>query len=140
MTDNEIKKALVCCILSECENCPHDEETACKENLNQEILDLINRQQAEIKEWKRVVETWQIQHEKEKAEIERLKKELNSKYKWENMLDKKIKEVKSEAVKEFAERLKERVILKSFDPLYGVRMCFSEGDIDNLVKGMVGDE
>lgn len=48
MRDSEIMKALECCILSECENCPHDGETACKENLNQEILDLIDRQRAEI--------------------------------------------------------------------------------------------
>lgn len=49
MTDNDIVKALECCICDECKSCPHDEETACVENLHQEAIDLINRQKAEIK-------------------------------------------------------------------------------------------
>lgn len=82
MTDAEIKKALECCAdeMGCAKGCPFfdKKKSKCKvaspygafEKL---LLDLINRQQSEIKEWKRVVETWQIQHEKEKAEIERLK-------------------------------------------------------------------
>lgn len=78
MTDAEIKKALVWHSNDEthCSGCPYEEHSVmhyCVDMVIQDALDLINRQQAEIKEWKRVVETWQIQHEKEKAEIERLK-------------------------------------------------------------------
>lgn len=45
---NDIKKALECCIFCECDDCPHDEETACKENLNQEAFNLIAQYEAEI--------------------------------------------------------------------------------------------
>jgi hypothetical protein len=126
MTDNEIVKALECCIKSshflECfENeCPCISEQGCKvgkETLYPYALDLINRQ---------------------KAEIERLKEQLNSKYKWENMLGKKIKEVKAEAIKEFAERLKEKKFElddQNEDIFYAVEVS----DIENLVKEMVGD-
>ncbi len=80
MTDNEIIKALKCCTGENCESCPaYTPDEKCVRITLEESLNLINRQQ---------------------AEIERLEKQLNSKYKWENMLDKKIKEVKSEAIKE----------------------------------------
>ncbi len=78
MTDKEIKRALECCgdegELHWCTECPYydKENDFCQEDLHRDALDLIIRQQAEIKEWKRVVETWQELHEKDKAEIERL--------------------------------------------------------------------
>lgn len=48
LTADEVKKGLECCILDECESCPHDDETACVENLHQEALDLINRYEEEL--------------------------------------------------------------------------------------------
>ena len=51
MTDNEIIKALECCILYKqicSENCPLCDVKSCKENLRKHCLDLINRQKAEI--------------------------------------------------------------------------------------------
>ena len=51
MTDNEIIKALECCILYKqisSENCPLCDVKSCKENLRKHCLDLITRQKAEI--------------------------------------------------------------------------------------------
>ena len=90
----------------------------CSANLNVEIIDLITRQQ---------------------SEIDRLNKEIQITKDAYTMLQTKIEIIKSEAIKEFAERLKE----KSFKAIrnYGltkdvVEIC----DIDNLLKEMVGEE
>ena len=48
LTDTEIVKALECCCVSECDECPYDEQTACVEILKEGALALINRQKAEI--------------------------------------------------------------------------------------------
>lgn len=48
MKANDVVKGLECCIFDDCENCPHDEETACVENLHQESVDLIKSFKAEI--------------------------------------------------------------------------------------------
>ena len=71
-------------------------------------------------------------------EVERLKKQLNSKYKWESMLDKKIKEVKAEAVKEFEERLKENTVTVKI----GKQTCkvITVEGIDYLVKEKAGEK
>ena len=131
MTDNEIIKALECCgdPYSICAECPIKDDHGCNEQLANYALDIIKRQQ---------------------AEIERLESANDKKFNQWNMLAEKTKQhyadlyneakdiLKSEAVKEFAERLKE----KSFKTIrnYGltkdvVEVC----DIDNLVKEMVGE-
>ena len=76
---------------------------------------------------------------RQQAEIEKLKEEIQITKDAYTMLQTKNEIIKSEAVKEFAERLKE----KSFKTIrnYGltkdvVEVC----DIDNLVKEMVGDK
>ena len=57
MTDNEIIKALECCIDCNCKECPCcriiDGGTYCTEIDEEEILDLINRQKAEIESLKK---------------------------------------------------------------------------------------
>ena len=89
MTDNEIIKALEYC-------------KDCSANLNVEIIDLINRQQ---------------------AEIERLEKHTEMYH-----------EVRAEAIKEFAEKLKKRFYL------IAGRCVVNVYQIDNLVKEIVGEE
>ena len=123
MTDNEIIKALECCTdesYENCNECPYsiDAERCERMKLLEDILDLINHQ---------------------KAEIERLKNEIQTTKDAYIMLQTKNEIIKSEAVKEFAERLKE----KSFKTIrnYGltkdvVEVC----DIDNIVKEMIGEQ
>lgn len=50
MTDNEIIKVVACCIKDDCENCPYSASGLfeCGEHFNEDVLNLINRQKAEI--------------------------------------------------------------------------------------------
>ena len=116
MSDNEIIKALECCgEMHECSVCPRYDRSNdfCMEDLHADALDLINRQ---------------------KAEIERLR---GSTIVNNIMKSQRIKrEAKAEAVKEFAERLKEKAI--TYYTIIG--HWVSVKDIDNLVKEMVGDK
>ena len=107
-------------------------------------LDLINHQNAEIERLQKEVNLVSIQfqdlqerYEEAQTEIERLK---GYPYATQVEVSKKLEsQIKSEAVKEFVERLKE----KSFETIrnYGltkdvVEVC----DIDNLVIEMVGEK
>ena len=108
MTDNEIIKALECCSHrgKGCDDCPVNYKTAefCFEDVMSDALDLINSQ---------------------KAEIERYLHSIK-------MLENDMQTAKSEAIKEFAERLKE--ILQFTDDSYE---CWEiEGYINDLVKEM----
>lgn len=47
MTDNEVIKAFECCNNDGCENCPN-RPTCCEIDITDEILNIINRQKAEI--------------------------------------------------------------------------------------------
>ena len=51
LTDTEIKKALECCILGDCQGCYYGDtdQRHCKDDLMQSALDLINRQEQLIK-------------------------------------------------------------------------------------------
>lgn len=129
MTDNDIKKALELCATLDsgnCKKCPCRE--ICKENdgtLTKSILDLINRQ---------------------KETIERLEKESNDKERaytdeyclrkeWQRRCRELLEEkqnAESEAIKEFAERLKEKL---QWDVEFDNKLVF-ESDIENLVKEM----
>lgn len=48
MNDEDIKKGLECCLIGECEGCPISKFSDCYEKLKDEVMSLINRQQAEI--------------------------------------------------------------------------------------------
>ena len=153
LTDNEIIKALKCCCKNNnCEGCPLDYLTCssqCVSELAIKSLDLINRLQSQNKDLAETVHNIQVKKDALFDKCEELKKEvvrLNA----ENMLtisernafrtsfydvSKQLKTVKSEAVKEFAERLKE-MSTQGFwetDAYVGVEQ------IDNLVKEMEGE-
>ena len=122
MTDNEIIKALECCSDDEpkfCSVCPYylqdKDNDYCREDMNKDALSIINRQ---------------------KAEIERLEDLGKCYYTSLQQIAKSNHEIKAEAIKEFAERLK-KVSAKRTRDVYGERIFFK--DIDNLVKEMVGD-
>ena len=133
MTDNEIIKALECCNgwNGRCLNCPLNREgTNCKEKLNSYTLDLINRLKMKNKEldernviYRGTVE-WQAKEiNRQKAENERLKKEVEDKERayndefclrkeWQSKCRELLKEkqiIGSEAIEKFAERLKEGI-------------------------------
>ena len=56
MNDADIKKALECCLISGCKNCPmYEKGYSCLEKAKEYTLDLINRQQAEIEKFKKVI-------------------------------------------------------------------------------------
>lgn len=118
MTDNEIIKALECCAKSSCKNCPENCGSAmCLKNLVIDSLDLINSQQ---------------------AEIERLQDFNENLQTGNTALSNEILEIKSEAIKEFAERLKGRLTGIGRSTIYG---NFEYGtiksyEIDDLVKEM----
>lgn len=107
ISDEAIIKALECCIKNDCDNCPFDSLLNYSDCLKG-FLDLINCQ---------------------KAEVERLQKE---KTKLHQLIPKMIKEAKSEAIKEFAERLKIFVIPQKADGY--TREIVLKSNIDNLVK------
>ena len=113
MTDNDIIKALEYCEgvdgISYCNDCPLFGDDNCVHIIAMESRKLINRQ---------------------KAEIERLMP-----FGCQVEVSKKIeKEIKSEAIKEFAERLKNEATVDD-DSIWWIAGV----DIDNLVKEMVGD-
>ena len=110
MTDNEIIKALECCKspIPMCDDCPVGESDMCFDFLKGYALDIINRQKAKIEELQgtlkfvrgtvaRLLET----SDKQQAKIEKLK-EAYAVYEETTGL----KQVRSDAIREFAERLK----------------------------------
>ena len=114
MTDNKIIKALECCNGwdGRCLNCPLNREgTNCKEKLNSYTLDLINRQKAE--------------NDSLKVDLAKCSIRLDNLYKTAD-------EIKSKAIKEFAERLKEKASRGFWNELAYADV----DDIDNLVKEM----
>ena len=149
MTDNEIIKAFKMHLLDnrDCELCPYGPAYyRCSIILLKDVLDLINRQQGEIEKLEKETQ------DKERAYNDEfcLRKEWQTKCQ-ELLKDKQT--TKSEAVKEFAERLKEQdgydnhvfddcaSILVPKEYLKGRDEKIKEvwTTIDNLVKEMVGE-
>lgn len=116
MTDKDIIKALKCCSYDnyQCDNCPYAYKTC---TVYKDAIDLINRQ---------------------KAEIERLRSMNRAKLATIHDLQIELKTAKSEAIKEFAERLKEKAYTYSSITGYKstvVDVC----EIDSVMEEMVGD-
>lgn len=136
MTDNEIIKAVGCCIgNTKCDECPMFRTQNCMNKVFGYALDLINRQKEKIKEFdeKLVIRRGLIDYQK--AEIEQWKEEAN-KYQnlWCIAVD-DIEKVKSEAIKEFAERLKENCY--TYSDICGYQSTVVDvNHINNLVKEM----
>lgn len=123
MSDNDIKKALECCIAdnaSRCGECAYIGIVGCCfKKMMPDALDLINRQQAEIERLQKDNEYILMQH--------KFDRRPNGDC-WNDVIEK----AKSEAIKDFAERLnKHSVYVDDYD-------CFmvSTESIDNLVKEM----
>ena len=149
MTDNEIIKALECCIGNEgnCDICPQHSKD-CVDELMQLALDLINRQKAEIERCENIIRLADKTIKKQSAEIERLAKGCGiiteEDENWYPSPLKTPEEIKAEAVKEFAERLKKVssscVAVNGDVEIYGTKTyTFKAVDLDKLVIEMVGD-
>lgn len=140
MTDNDIVKALECCVNGEdCLNCPLQEQFAdCKPMTG--ALDLINRQKAEIRSndegvqyLREKIAALSLYIDKKEQEIEDLRHEIRNleceKGQLEGTTEYLVEQAKVEGYKEFAERLKPRL---------GFGTYTSYEELDNLVKEMVG--
>ena len=114
MTDNEIIKALECCNDSNCHECPIE---GCTDDIFRNALDLINRQKEK--------------NESLKVDLAKCSIRLDNLYKTAD-------EIKSEAIKEFVERLKTLILSQLTCSTMGKKeayyLCLNE--IDNLVKEM----
>lgn len=99
-TDEQIIKALECCSTdvreNPCPKCAFYNKHRCSTLMLNAVSDLINRQNAEIERLKRIID------EKDK-EILGLQKRIIF---WREDLNYQPEKIKSEAIKEFAERLK----------------------------------
>lgn len=115
-TDEEIIRNYEWCIgctSDRCRECTMDEEGFCEEELQDLVLDLINRQKAEIEKLKGSTIVSNI------MESQRIKRKA-----------------KAEAYKEFAERLKSYLLLNK----KGEMSVISFENVDNLLKEMVGED
>ncbi len=124
MTDNDIIKALECCKTGACLSCPKWKNEYVAGECNDILhfaLGLINRQKAEIEELKKGFEVWRdIAHRETQY----------------------VSIAKAEAIKEFAERLKESAFECDVSFGYG-HEHYTEAvavvKIDNLLKELTGD-
>lgn len=135
MTDNEIKKALECCVESECEGCKYEYDTACKEYILHDCIRLIKQKQDEVKAYKHYYDECLKDLKKANAEIDRLKYANQTNISSIATLHEELKTAKAEAYKEFADRLKDESEHFELEKENFV----SEEQIDNLVKEMVGE-
>ena len=147
MTYKEIIKALECCASGKnCEECSLN----CKAPTSKDILALINRQQAEIERLEK--------HNKEVTEnclivMNRTEERYNTLF--EEAKEILINEARAEAIKEFAERLKEGFNALEYranttrktirieelrEQMDWVLHSVAIEKIDNLVKEMVGEQ
>ena len=113
MTDEQVIQALKRCgCHTECCYCNSVEECGSKRALAENCLDLINRKDAEIERLKEVTTNT-----------------INSSIEFGLDKGKEIQKAKSEAYKEFAERLKEKAMQK-----FDWNEYIEVEDIDNLLK------
>lgn len=178
MSDNEIIKALECDTHINCEECPYWHEFCEPNNVTaKDVLDLINRMKADKEALIAGQETLQKALAEKSAEVENLKKRdetaekiireqggtiLHLKNENSRLFDRNFElsekgekaviaciAARAEAIKEFAEKLKEALPMECRTVVEGNDMegitdtGFQEDDtmttIDNLVKEMVGD-
>ena len=151
MNDNEIIKALECCKLcsspEDCYECPYGEgntKRGCVGDLINDSLEFINRQQAEIERLEVELKAMRGAANSYKAENGRLKRTPKCVYAYDGetmeycvegpcSAEKTIETLKSEARKEFAERLIKRFRNYPFD-VYAKN--FMNCEIGNLLEEM----
>ena len=145
MTDDEIIKALECCDFTDikaCEECPFYRTFDCSFVIIDKTLDLVHRQKAEIERLKqenkeycednRIIAYQRNQRDKE---IRALHNQLNGL----NFMD---KQIKPEAVKKFAERLKNSAYKTIIKIMETEKIIFltDELKLDKLVKEITEEQ
>lgn len=145
MTYEKIIKAIKACVeIEDCSQCPYKNnnllDTSCFSKLFKETLDLINHQRAEIERLKKIG-TEADNFARAICNERMLKGKPVADY---EDLQEYIKKAKAEAIKEFAERLKEESSIECDVSMGFGRPCYEDAipiiAVDNLVKEMVGDE
>lgn len=143
LTDAEIIKALELCAFIEkggCKECPYHSYANCSEMKVAETVNLINRQKAEIEKLRKELNIVSTLYQDEQ---ERYKALLDGK------CDRCIARDKAEAVKEFAERLKEnlvycKTVVEGNDMVGITDVGYEKEDaiatIDNLLEEMGGED
>ena len=139
MTDNEIIKALQCCAngdTDECQNCPYVEKYPyCDGPMERDVLDLINRQQAENERLKE--KSTVVLLKPRNAQFENLE-HFETRQISKEMLPAIVRRTKAEAYKEFAEKLHEEL------RMYGTKDKFNKAVflnvVDRVKKEMVGED
>lgn len=115
MASNEIKKALECCTDKGCLGCPYYcANTTCIDKMFKDILAYINELETEV-------EKFTTAHPKT---LESIRKIYTT--------------AKSEAIKEFAERLNAKA--QNANTWTGIEPVVTISDIEDTAKEMVGDE
>ncbi len=155
MSDNEITKALECCAnegFQDCENCPLNipHQPCSKVKLPRISLDLVNRQKTEINRLNNELHG-KVEYIHEQLEIIDEKKAEIASYErivleWDDKLTRvieglplKFNSLKTEAIKEFAEKLKDKY--SQADILCPRRIIsITEKGLDDFVKEMVGEQ
>lgn len=156
-TDDEIVKSMKCCstpYTSDCRGCHYQRSEledilrdGCATELMRDAIDLINSKNAEIDRLEVELKAMRGAANSYKAEVERLQKEVGHNYairdeacKMLEDLEKSIPiqfaKAKFEAIKEFAERLKDKA---SGIRVGGHEFVTVEG-IDNLIKEMTVED
>ncbi len=152
LTDKEIIETTQKCLNSDCDGCDFRKFEYCRLELLKKLFCVAKQQQAEIEilkahEEKEHQYCKNICEPKHKQEIENLNKIRSRLFYTENgellkipdELIEKIKKASSaEAIKEFAERLKEKADYYENGQGWEGDIYYAD-DVDNLVKEMVGD-
>ena len=146
MTDEQIMQGLKWCYQVEgsCGDCPYRpddiKKAKCHDRLGNDVIGLIERQRAEIEASKELLKVIGVELENVKNLIVQNNK---SKLKIYDAYEQKLKTARAEAIKEFAEKLKDEInqaIYTYYNHAAGgyylAENCIDE--IDNLVKEMVG--
>ena len=129
MNDNDIIKAYKCCYLEACNctgGCPYRGTSGkwtseeCWRKVREDLLDLIDRQKAENESLRAILEAAEDHY---------------SPLPFKGIFDQKIAEAKTEAIKEFAERLED-----DLGDVFMVNHPCVSAIIDNLVKEMTEEQ
>lgn len=141
LTDKEIKKALEWCI-SKFKNAGfvYLGVDGTKIVRTQEVLDLINRLQAENEQKDRAFENLIEVARLWKEKYNNAKKELFEQKLKNNMLYETAKEIEIKAYKEFAERIKKALYSDSCRLVFDSDLDIFECAIDNFLKELVGED